>query len=66
MDSERFEWNYYLECGIQNVYAELYALPRAVKALRSGQYFVHHKVSARRLDTLARTLRLREYLVDDA
>jgi hypothetical protein len=58
------EWNYYLEAGIQNWDAKLYALPRAMEALRNGQYFVHRKASSGRLDTLAKLLKLREYHVE--
>src|ERR1035437_2288794 len=60
------EWNYYLEAGIQNYDAELYALPSAMQALRSGQYFVHHQANSARLDTLAQALRLRGYHLDNA
>jgi len=60
------EWRYFLEGGIQNFDAELRALPRAMAALRAGQYFVHHRVSAGQLDTLAKTLRLRGYHVEAA
>lgn len=59
-------WNYYLEAGIQNFDTALYALPRAMQALQSGQYFVHHRASAFQLDTLVKSLRLRDYAVDDA
>ena len=58
------EWNYFLEAGIQNWDEELYALPKAMEALRKGQYFVHRKATTGRLDTLAKSLRLREYHVE--
>jgi hypothetical protein len=60
------EWNYYLEAGIQNYDAELYALPSAMQALRSGQYFVHHQANFARLDKLVQALRLRGYRVENA
>jgi len=60
------EWNYYLEAGIQNYDAELYALPSAMQALRSGQYFVHHQANSAQLDTLAQAVRLRGNHVDGA
>jgi hypothetical protein len=60
------EWKYYLEAGIQNFDEELYALPRALAALRAGQYFVHHHASSGQLDTLAKSLRLRGYHVEAA
>jgi hypothetical protein len=60
------EWKYYLEAGIQNFDAELYALPRAMAALRAGQYFVHHRASSGELDVLAKSLRLRGYHVEAA
>ena len=59
------EWNYYLEAGIQNWDAEVYALPSAMAALRSGQYFVHHRATSDRLDVLVKSLRLRGYNVDN-
>ena len=55
------EWLYFLEAGIQNYCAELYALPKAMAALRAGQYFVHHRASEDQLDVLAKSLRLRGY-----
>lgn len=58
------EWLYYLEAGIQNYCAELYALPKAMAALRAGQYFVHHGASHAQLDVLAKSLRLRGYHVE--
>ncbi|MCX6955961.1 MAG: hypothetical protein NTV51_27800 [Verrucomicrobia bacterium] len=60
------KWTYYLEAGIQNYCEEVYALPEAMAALRSGQYFVHHRASAGALDTLARSLRLRGYHAEPA
>ena len=65
-DNRFCEWNYYLEGGIRNFDAELYALPQAMKALRLGQYFVHHRKNVRGLEALAKTLRLRGYAVEDA
>ena len=65
-NSEKSDWKYYLEAGIQNFDKELYALPQAYAALQSGQYFVHHRASHGQLDVLAKTLRLREYHVDPA
>jgi len=59
-----FAWNYYLEGGIQNSDAELFALPRAMEALRQGQYFVHYRDSQARLETLSKALRLRGYDVE--
>ena len=59
------EWNYYLEAGIQNFATEVYALPGAMAALRSGQYFVHHRATPGVLDVLAKSLRLRGYPVED-
>jgi len=58
---ESLPWKYYLEGGIQNVDQELYALPQAMEALRGGQYFVHHADTLARLNTVAKTLRLRGY-----
>ena len=60
------EWLYFLEAGIQNFDDKLYALPRAMDALKNGQYFIHHKASPGRLDVLAKTLRLRGYPVEAA
>jgi len=60
------EWNYYLEAGIRNVDNDIYALPMAMHALRSGQYFVHHLANEIVLDTLAKKLLLREYYTDPA
>jgi hypothetical protein len=60
------EWKYYLEAGIQNFDAELYALPRALAALQAGQYFVHHRASSGQLDTLGKSLKLRGYHVETA
>jgi hypothetical protein len=57
-------WNYYLEGGIQESDAELFALPQAMEALRQGQYFVHHRDNQSRLETVSRALRLRDYDVD--
>jgi len=59
-------WNYYLEGGVQNFNAELYALPRAMQALKGGQYFVHHRDSPSRVETVAKILRLRGYDVASA
>lgn len=59
------EWDYYLEAGIQDWNAEIYALPSAMAALRSGQYFVHHRATPARLDVLVKSLRLRGYHVDN-
>lgn len=55
------EWRFYLEGGIQNWCEQVYALPEAMAALRQGRYFVHHRASAPALDSIAKTLRLREY-----
>jgi hypothetical protein len=60
------EWLYYLEGGIQNYDDELFALPKAMAALRSGQYFIHHGASERQLDLLGKSLRLRGYHVGAA
>ena len=60
------EFKYYLEAGIQSFDAELYALPSALKALRAGQYFVHHRASPEGLNTLAKSLRLRGYDTEDS
>jgi hypothetical protein len=49
------DWNYYLEGGIQNSDAELFALPQAKEALSHGQYFVHHRDKESRLETVSRT-----------
>ena len=45
---------------------ELYALPKAMAALRAGQYFVHHRGTDGQLDVLAKSLRLRGYHVEAA
>ncbi|WP_211471524.1 hypothetical protein [Collimonas humicola] len=58
-------WNYFLEAGIQNFDGELYALPKVMAALRSGQYFVSQHAGSQRLETLAKSLRLRGYFVED-
>ncbi len=63
-NSEKSDWKYYLEAGIQNFDKELYALPKAYAALKTGQYFVHHRASLHRLDVLTKSLRLRAYHVD--
>src|SRR5262245_61460465 len=60
------EWRYFLEAGIQSFADQLYALPAAMTALRSGQYFVHHRASPGQLDVLAKSLRLRGYHVETA
>jgi hypothetical protein len=60
------ECEYWLEAGIQNFDAELYALPRALAALRAGQYFVHHRATSGQLDTLTSSLKLRGYYVEPA
>jgi len=57
-------WNYYLEGGIRNSDVELFALPQAMEALRKGQYFVHYRDNHHRLETIAKTLRLRGYEVE--
>jgi hypothetical protein len=56
---ESSEWLYYLEGGVQNVVADIYALPAAALALQSGQYFVPDDISEVRLDDVCKTLRLR-------
>jgi hypothetical protein len=53
------EWNYYLEGGVLNVMADVYALPDAAKALRQGQYFVPDGISEGRLYDVCAALRLR-------
>jgi len=58
------DWNYYLEGGIRNSDAELFALPQAREALRHGQYFVHYRDNEIRLQTVSKALRLRGYDVD--
>jgi hypothetical protein len=58
------DWNYYLEGGIQNSDAELFALPQAREALRHGQYFVHCRDNEIRLQTVSKALRLRGYDVE--
>ena len=60
------EWKYYLEGGIQNFDAKLYALPRALAALQAGRSFVHRRASSTLLDVLAKSLRLRGYNVETA
>lgn len=60
------EWGYYLEAGIQSYAGKLYALPSAMAALRSGQYFVHHRSTDGQFDVLAKRLRLRGYHVEAA
>lgn len=62
---ESFACKYYLEGGIKNFDQELYALPQAMAALRGGQYFVHHADTPARLNTVAKTLRLRGYDIGD-
>ena len=57
------EWNYYLEAGIQNFDANLYALPNAMNALRNGQYFVHRNANRGQLDVLVQSLKLRGFEV---
>lgn len=63
-DAASCEWSYYLEAGIQNHVEELHALPRAMAALRAGQYFVHHRATNGQLDALSKSLRLRGYHVE--
>jgi hypothetical protein len=58
------DWNYYLEGGIRNSDAELFALPKAMEALRQGQYFVHYRDNQSRVETISKALRLRGYDVE--
>jgi len=57
-------WNYYLEGGIRNSDAELFALPQAMEALRQGQYFVHYRDNQHRLETICKALQLRGHDVE--
>jgi hypothetical protein len=61
VDPQISEWDYYLEGGIRNFSDKVFALPEAMRALRSGQYFVHFRDSDSRMSTLAKTLALRGY-----
>ena len=54
------EWNYYLEGSLRNDDSPIFALPEAMKALSSGQYFVEHGIRNERLSKLLRTLELRD------
>lgn len=58
------DWNYFLEGGIKNSIAELFALPQAMEALRAGQYFVHYRDNEIRLETVCKALRLRGYDIE--
>ena len=53
------EWDYFLECGCLNFFSKIYALPRAARALRDGQYFVYADANDATLDTFCNSLRLR-------
>jgi hypothetical protein len=51
------DWNYYLEGSLQNFDQEIFALPRAMEALRRGQYFVADGDNDFVLDRLCRQLK---------
>ena len=53
------EWSYYLEGSIRNFDADVYALPEAMDALRSGSYFVSHGDTDWMLEKIVRQLDLR-------
>ena len=53
------EWDYYLEGSIRNGDSEVFALPEAMSALRSGQYFVADDDTDALLDRLCKSLHLR-------
>ena len=53
------EWDYYLEGSIRNRDPDVYALPKAMEALRQGQYFVADDDNDRRLETICEELRKR-------
>ena len=53
------EWNYWLEGSIRNYDSEVFALPRAMEALRTGQYLVGEEDGEGVLDILCRSLRHR-------
>jgi hypothetical protein len=53
------EWDYYLEGTLRNGGTPIYAMPQAMAALRSGQYFISGNDTDYVLDKLCRSLRLR-------
>lgn len=55
----RSEFDYYLEGTIRNYDSEVRALPKAMAALREGQYFINAGSGGDRLDLLCRQLKLR-------
>jgi len=57
--SAMHDWDYYLEGALRNFDPEIFAFPEAMRALRSGQYFVAYDTSSRELEVLCKALRLR-------
>jgi hypothetical protein len=53
------EWDYYLEGSLRNYDPEIYAFPRAMEALRRGQYFISDGDTDGRIETVCRELRKR-------
>jgi hypothetical protein len=56
------EWNYYLEGSILNYDPDIFALPKAMDALRQGQYFVADGDNDRTLEAICKELRKRGVL----
>jgi hypothetical protein len=52
-------WDYYLEGSFRNYDSDVYALPYAMRELRSGRYFVSAWDNRSRLDDIIRELRKR-------
>jgi hypothetical protein len=53
------EWDYYLEGSARNWDSDIFALPAAMAALRSGSYFVSMCDNDQRLDLVCRSLQMR-------
>ena len=50
---------YYLECGLQNIDADIYALPEGLDALKAGDYFIPDEAAHGTCENLCRQLKLR-------
>jgi hypothetical protein len=53
------EWDYFLEGGVRNFDADIFAMPGGLAALRQGEYFVSENDSGHTLDLVCRRLQLR-------
>jgi len=50
---------YYLESGLKNIDADIYALPEGLEALEDGNYFIPDEAAMHPCEDLCRQLRLR-------